>query len=110
MTDFMFFVFTKILRIDLKVPHGIPLGTQLFFYLDIFVDGAAARLACPGNLIIVCSYVILDQKELPTYEQVLIYFNEKNEIIRSASSIPVQSACNFIRSSPLSVGRQTVQF
>lgn len=32
MTDFMFFVFTKILRIDLKDPHDIPWGTQLFFY------------------------------------------------------------------------------
>jgi len=28
----MFFVFTKILRIDLKDPHDIPWGTQLFFY------------------------------------------------------------------------------
>ncbi|MBS3954137.1 MAG: hypothetical protein KGZ88_14395 [Methylomicrobium sp.] len=32
MTDFMFFVFTKILRIDLKDPQDIPWGTQLFFY------------------------------------------------------------------------------
>ncbi len=28
----MFFVFTKILRIDLKDAHDIPWGTQLFFY------------------------------------------------------------------------------
>ena len=28
----MSFVFTKILRIDLKDPHDIPWGTQLFFY------------------------------------------------------------------------------
>lgn len=32
MTDFLFFVYTKILRIDLKDPSDIPWGTQLFFY------------------------------------------------------------------------------
>lgn len=58
----------------------------------VSVNGAAARLACPGDLVIICSYVILDQKELATYKPVLIYFNNKNEIIRSASSIPVQAA------------------
>jgi aspartate 1-decarboxylase len=58
----------------------------------ISVNGAAARLACPGDLVIICSYFILDQKELTTYKPVLIYFNDKNEIIRSASSIPVQAA------------------
>lgn len=56
------------------------------------VNGAAARLACPGDLIIVCAFVILDQKELKNYKPTLIYFNEKNEIQRSASSIPVQAA------------------
>lgn len=58
----------------------------------ISVNGAAARLACPGDLLIICSYCIYDQKELAAYKPVLIYFNEKNEILRSASSIPVQAA------------------
>jgi aspartate 1-decarboxylase len=56
------------------------------------VNGAAARLACPGDLIIVCAFAILDQKELENYKPTLIYFNEKNEIQRLASSIPVQAA------------------
>jgi aspartate 1-decarboxylase len=54
------------------------------------VNGAAARLACPGDLIIVCAYALYDQKELANYKPTLIYFNEKNEILRTASSIPVQ--------------------
>jgi aspartate 1-decarboxylase len=58
----------------------------------VSVNGAAARLACPGDLVIICSYVILDEKELTTYKPILIYFNNKNEIIRSSSSIPVQAA------------------
>ncbi|PKM10087.1 MAG: aspartate 1-decarboxylase [Gammaproteobacteria bacterium HGW-Gammaproteobacteria-3] len=56
------------------------------------VNGAAARLACPGDLIIVCAYAVLDPKELADYKPTLVYFNEKNEIIRSSHSIPVQAA------------------
>jgi len=58
----------------------------------ISVNGAAARLACPGDLLIICSYAILDQKELVNFKPVLVYFNEKNDIVRSASQIPVQAA------------------
>jgi aspartate 1-decarboxylase len=58
----------------------------------VSVNGAAARLACPGDMVIICAYSIYDQKELEAYKPVLVYFNEKNEIIRSASSIPVQAA------------------
>lgn len=56
------------------------------------VNGAAARLACPGDLIIVCAFVILDQKEAENHKPTLVYFNEKNQVQRSASSIPVQLA------------------
>jgi len=56
------------------------------------VNGAAARLACPGDLIIVCAYAQYDQKELADYKPTLVYFNEKNEVIRSSHSIPVQPA------------------
>ena len=56
------------------------------------VNGAAARLACPGDLIIVCAYTLLDQLEAENHKPTLVYFNEKNEVLRSASSIPVQAA------------------
>ena len=56
------------------------------------VNGAAARLACPGDLIIVCAFAIVDQNEQEKHKPTLIYFNEKNEVQRSASSIPVQIA------------------
>lgn len=56
------------------------------------VNGAAARLACPGDLIIVCTYVMLDQQEAEQHKPTLIYFNEKNEVIRSSHAIPVQLA------------------
>ena len=56
------------------------------------VNGAAARLACPGDLIIVCAYTIVDQQESESHKPKLVYFNEKNEVLRSATSIPVQAA------------------
>jgi aspartate 1-decarboxylase len=56
------------------------------------VNGAAARLACPGDLIIVCAYAVLNQLEAEQHKPTLIYFNDKNEVLRSASSIPVQAA------------------
>jgi aspartate 1-decarboxylase len=56
------------------------------------VNGAAARLACPGDIIIVCAYAILDQQELADYKPTLLYFNDKNEITRSSHIIPIQSA------------------
>ncbi|KAF3978583.1 MAG: aspartate 1-decarboxylase [Methylococcales symbiont of Iophon sp. n. MRB-2018] len=56
------------------------------------VNGAAARLACAGDLIIVCTFACYDAKELENYKPTLVYFNEKNEIIHSSHTIPVQAA------------------
>ncbi|MGR8940739.1 MAG: aspartate 1-decarboxylase [Gammaproteobacteria bacterium] len=56
----------------------------------ISVNGAAARLACAGDVVIICAYAVYDQNELANYKPTLIYFNEKNEVVRTASSIPVQ--------------------
>ncbi|WP_031433754.1 aspartate 1-decarboxylase [Methylomarinum vadi] len=56
------------------------------------INGAAARLACPGDLIIVCSFAQLDEKELANYKPTLVYFDENNRIARSSHSIPVQAA------------------
>ena len=58
----------------------------------ISVNGAAARLACAGDLLIICAYVALEQKELETFKPNLVYFDEKNNVIRSSHSIPVQAA------------------
>ena len=56
------------------------------------INGAAARMACPGDLIIICSFAILEQQELQNFKPTLVYFNDRNEIIRSSHSIPVQAA------------------
>jgi aspartate 1-decarboxylase len=56
------------------------------------VNGAAARRACPGDLIIVCTFVQLDEKELIDFKPTLVYFDENNQITHSSQSIPVQAA------------------
>lgn len=46
----------------------------------ISVNGAAAHLASKGDLLIICSYVQLDEQEAEAYQPTLCYFeNAKNE-------------------------------
>ncbi len=56
------------------------------------VNGAAARLACQGDLIIVCAFAEFDENEMKNYKPTLVYFNEQNEITHSSHSISVQVA------------------
>ncbi|MCX7089257.1 MAG: aspartate 1-decarboxylase [Methylococcales bacterium] len=56
------------------------------------VNGAAARLAAVGDILIICTYCSLDEQEVTAHKPVLVYFNQHNEVIRSGDSIPVQMA------------------
>ncbi len=58
----------------------------------ISVNGAAARRAAVGDILIICAYVMLSQNELANYHPNLIYVNERNQIIRVGHTIPVQAA------------------
>ncbi|MEX2524576.1 MAG: aspartate 1-decarboxylase [Gammaproteobacteria bacterium] len=58
----------------------------------ISVNGAAAHKASPGDRVIICSYVGLDEKELARFKPTLIYLDEHNHIVRIKDHIPVQAA------------------
>jgi aspartate 1-decarboxylase len=58
----------------------------------ISVNGAAAHKASPGDRLIICAYSVMDEKEADNFKPTLVYLNEKNEIIRTGNSIPVQAA------------------
>jgi len=58
----------------------------------ISVNGAAAHKASPGDIVIICAYVGLNQQELLSYKPTLLYMGENNEVTRSANAIPVQVA------------------
>jgi aspartate 1-decarboxylase len=58
----------------------------------ISVNGAAARLAAPGDLLIIASYAAYNEVELNNYQPELVYVNEKNQIKDKRGKIPVQMA------------------
>ncbi|PIS31032.1 MAG: aspartate 1-decarboxylase [Candidatus Marinimicrobia bacterium CG08_land_8_20_14_0_20_45_22] len=45
---------------------------------EICLNGAAARLAQPGDLIIILSYAIVDEKELKNWKPVFVYVDAGN--------------------------------
>ncbi|MBD3635260.1 MAG: aspartate 1-decarboxylase [Methylophaga sp.] len=58
----------------------------------ISVNGAAAHKASPGDRIIICAYVSMDEKEAENFKPTLVYLDENNDIIHMRHSIPVQAA------------------
>jgi aspartate 1-decarboxylase len=56
----------------------------------ISVNGAAAHKANPGDIVIICAYAVLDEKELAAYKPTLVYVDENNRIKQLRHAIPVQ--------------------
>lgn len=45
---------------------------------DIKVNGAAARLASRGDMVIICSFAAMEAAEAKTYQPAIIFVDEKN--------------------------------
>ena len=58
----------------------------------ISVNGAAAHKASPGDILIICTYADLDDKELVHFKPRLVYVDEHNRITHTRNAIPVQVA------------------
>lgn len=58
----------------------------------ISVNGAAARKAKPGNLLIIASYASYTELELEKFKPQLVYVDDQNRIINQRNNIPVQAA------------------
>lgn len=57
---------------------------------DICLNGAAARLAQPGDLIIVISYAQYDEAELRGYEPTVVHVDRDNRAVRvGLETVPV---------------------
>ena len=56
----------------------------------ISVNGAAAHKANPGDLLIIATYTVLDEKEADSFKPIMLYFNEQNQITHSRNTIPKQ--------------------
>lgn len=58
----------------------------------ISVNGAAAHRANPGDIVIICTYADLDEKELAGFKPRLVYVDNNNRITHTRNAIPVQAA------------------
>ncbi len=57
----------------------------------ISVNGAAARKASPGDLLIIATFAAYNELELAKYEPDLVYVDARNRIMDRRGNIPVQS-------------------
>lgn len=48
----------------------------------MLLNGPAARLGAPGDVVVLITYANMDETEARTYKPTVILMNEKNEIIR----------------------------
>ncbi|MCC7258473.1 MAG: aspartate 1-decarboxylase [Gammaproteobacteria bacterium] len=58
----------------------------------ISVNGAAARRAAPGDLLIIAAYAQYTEVELARYAPRLVYVDGANRIVRRGNGVPVQRA------------------
>jgi aspartate 1-decarboxylase len=58
----------------------------------ISVNGAAARKAAVGDVLIIASYAVYAEMEVAQYEPKLVYVDENNRIKRIGATIPAQAA------------------
>ncbi len=58
----------------------------------ISVNGAAARKAAAGDLLIIATYASYNEIELAKFEPALVYVDALNRIMNQSTSIPAQAA------------------
>jgi len=58
----------------------------------ISVNGAAARKAAVGDIIIIAAFAQYNELELQRYEPKLIYVDARNRVVNRRAHIPVQMA------------------
>jgi aspartate 1-decarboxylase len=58
----------------------------------ISVNGAAARQAAPGDLLIIATFAMYNEIELQKFAPDLVYVDAKNRITNKSSKIPAQAA------------------
>ncbi len=58
----------------------------------ISVNGAAARRAAVGDILIIACYSSYSEMELQKHEPKLVYVDGRNRVVRKGNAIPVQMA------------------
>jgi len=52
----------------------------------ICLNGAAARLVQPGDLVIICSYAEFTEEELQTHQPQIVLVDPQNRVVRSCDT------------------------
>lgn len=58
----------------------------------VSVNGAAAHKAAVGDIVIICSYAEIEERELGAFQPRLVYVDEHNRITYTRNAIPLQVA------------------
>ena len=58
----------------------------------ISVNGAAARKAAPGDVLIIATYAVYSEMELQRYKPEKVYVDSRNRIRTDQGQVPAQSA------------------
>ena len=58
----------------------------------ISVNGAAAHMAQPGDLVIICAYGTCDEAEAAKFKPTLVYVDRHNALTHTNHSMPKQAA------------------
>lgn len=58
----------------------------------ISINGAAAHMAQPGDLVIICAYGQCDEAEAAQFKPTLVYVDGENRLTHTNDSIPAQAA------------------
>lgn len=58
----------------------------------ISINGAAARKAAPGDLLIIASFGAMTENQIDQFAPRLVYVDSRNRILAQRASIPLQTA------------------
>ncbi len=59
---------------------------------EVCINGAAARLVSPGDLVIVLSYASVEEEEVARHQPRLVYVDDENRITRVGPAVEVAAA------------------
>ena len=55
---------------------------------DICVNGAAAHLVSPGDLVIIAAFTYLNEERVATHKPTLVFVDENNQVAELRSEVP----------------------
>ncbi len=62
---------------------------------EVRLNGAAARMGMPSDIIIIASYILLDEKEIQSFRPWLVYVDEGNRIVEVKRQMVIEGVGNI---------------